>query len=56
MATKDAAFISISAMRNLLTFYSIFCLHCKLTCAQDIIRIKKDLDDVSRPEIPELDY
>ena len=36
MATKDAAFISISAMRNLLIFYSIFCLHCKLRCAQDI--------------------
>ena len=38
MATKDAAFISISATRNLLTFYFIFCLRCKSTCAQSMIR------------------
>lgn len=46
MATKDAAFISISAMRNLLIFYFIFCLRCKPTCARGIIRLKKDPDSV----------
>ena len=46
MATKDAAFISISAIRNLLTFYFLFCLRCKPWCAQGIIRLKKDLDNV----------
>ena len=44
MATKDAAFISISAMRNLLIFYSIFCLHCKLRCAQDIAQQRDQRD------------
>lgn len=44
MATKDAAFISISAMRNLLTFYFLFCLRCKRKCAQGIAQQRNRRD------------